>query len=359
MKTLVLNPKKIAIKQLVSFLIDIVIISLPLVIMTNLIGYAIFIFLWVLYIPMAELIYFQTLGMKVVDTKIYSNTTTLQKISIGVVLRRHIARISMFWGIIGWLFLFFNKQLFKDYAIVSNDYCSNDGTIEYAKNIKKYENKFLLWFVLVILLMFVGGYIKNRYELSQITYDTNEQEKIINKYIKSSDISKQLWSNGSVKQIYELNKEKIKDGKALVFYVDGLLKEIGDYENDTLKYLEAFSRDAKRTYKLVYKDKTHMIQTNYNDNKSIDAVIEFKYSASGEPIYDGVRTQYHYDKNYITGISHYKDGVLNGKDTSYWEDGSIWSEVNNINGKREGIETIYNKDGTISATQLYKNDKVY
>ena len=358
MKILKLNSSKIAIKQLVAFVIDIAIVSLPLVLMTNLTGYTFFILLWVLYIPTAELIFNQTLGMKIVDTKIHSNTTRLQKVGIGIALRRHVARISIFWGITGWLFLFFNKQLFSDYTIVSDDYCSNDGTMEYAKKIKKYENKFLLWFVLIILLMFVGGYINNRYELSQITYDSNKQEKIIGKYIKSSDTSKELWSNASVKQIFELDKDLKKDGKALVFYIDGSIKEIADYEKDVLMHLKVFNFDETLSYELVYKDKTHMIQIDYHDDKTIDSVIEFKYSAGGEPIYDGVWIQYHYDKNYITGIRNYKDGVLNGKDSSYRDDGSLWSEVNNINGKSEGIETIYNKDGTVYATQVYKNDKV-
>jgi len=353
-----INSKAIAVKQLLAFVIDMAIVSLPLVVMTNLNGYAIFILLWVFYIPMAELIYAQTLGMRIVDTKIYSNTTALRKISIGVVLRRHIARISIFWGVLGWLFLFFGKQLFSDYTIVSEDYCSNDGTIEYAKNIKKHENKFILWFVLVIFLMFIGGHIKNRYELSQINYDTKEQEKIIDKYIKSSNSSKKMWSNGSVKQIYELNKEKVKNGKALIFYADGLLKERGDYKNGTLKYLEAFSRDGKRTHEIAYKDKTHMIQIDYNYVNNITEIIELKYDGNANPIYDGQWIQFHYDKNYITGIRNYKDGVLNGKHTSYRDDGSLWIEVNYINGKREGAETFYTKNGAVSETRFYKNDKV-
>ena len=121
---LVASSQKIAIKQLIAFIIDFTLISLPLIIMTNLTGAFIFGLLWMFYIPLAELLYGQTIGMRVVDTKIYTSVDTLSAITFWTVLRRHIARISILWGMMGWLFIFFNKQFFIDYVIVSKESAS-------------------------------------------------------------------------------------------------------------------------------------------------------------------------------------------------------------------------------------------
>ena len=129
-KDLKVNSIKIAIKQFFAFCIDILIVSLPLLIHPSLDSFAIFIVIWFLYIPFSEYIFAQTLGMKIVGTKIYASTKSLSKVRFITVLRRQIARISMFWGIIAWLSLL-SGQFFKDYTIVYDDsICSHDEEID-------------------------------------------------------------------------------------------------------------------------------------------------------------------------------------------------------------------------------------
>lgn len=123
------NPKQIAIKQSIAFVIDLAIVSLPLLAFLSLDSAFVFWFLWAFYIPFAEYKYNQTIGMKIVGTKIYKNTN-LEKLTINTVFRRHISRISMVWGIIGWFFVFFGKPLYKDYTIIYNNQCSNDEFVE-------------------------------------------------------------------------------------------------------------------------------------------------------------------------------------------------------------------------------------
>ncbi|MGM0518755.1 MAG: hypothetical protein ACQERD_03810 [Campylobacterota bacterium] len=52
---------------------------------------------------------------------------------------------------------------------------------------------------------------------------SEENRKIVNQYIKTSNTQKEQWSNGAVKQIFELDEKNQKEGHALVFYVDGVL----------------------------------------------------------------------------------------------------------------------------------------
>jgi hypothetical protein len=129
-KDLKVNSIQIAIKQFFAFCIDFIIVSLPLLIYPSLESFAIFAIVWFLYIPLSEYFFSQTIGMKILGTKIYASSKPLSKVRFITVLRRQIARISLFWGIIGWLSLL-SGQFFKDYTIVYDDsVCSHDEKIE-------------------------------------------------------------------------------------------------------------------------------------------------------------------------------------------------------------------------------------
>ena len=130
MKDLKVNSIQIAIKQFFAFCIDILIVSLPLLIHPSLETFAIFAIIWFLYIPLSEYFFAKNLGMKIFGTKIYASTKPISKVKFITILRRQISRISMFWGIIGWLSLL-SGQFFKDYTIVYDDsVCSHDEKID-------------------------------------------------------------------------------------------------------------------------------------------------------------------------------------------------------------------------------------
>jgi len=126
---LIVDSPTIAIKQLFAFCIDIVIVSLVLIIYPSITSFFIFAFLWFFYIPFCEYVFGQTLGMKLVGTKIHAATKPHYPVRLISVFRRHIARISIVWGIIGWLSSF-GGQFFKDYVIVYEDRCSHDEIID-------------------------------------------------------------------------------------------------------------------------------------------------------------------------------------------------------------------------------------
>jgi len=66
----------------------------------------------------------QTIGMMVMGTSIVNARDMKSRITFNTALRRQIARISMIWGVIGWLFLLIGKQYMHDYAIVDKNYSS-------------------------------------------------------------------------------------------------------------------------------------------------------------------------------------------------------------------------------------------
>jgi len=147
------NSKLIAIKQAIAFTIDLLFVSLPLIIAPSLEILPYFAFVWYVYIPTSEYYFSQTIGMKIVGTKILNAQDSKSKIDVGTAFRRQIARISMMWGVLGWLFLFLGKQYITDYYIVDNN-CSSidtneDGWVEVHKN-NEYKVIFFALFVMFI-----------------------------------------------------------------------------------------------------------------------------------------------------------------------------------------------------------------
>ena len=120
------NSKLIAIKQAIAFTIDLFLVSLPLMIAPSLEILPYFAFVWYVYIPTSEYYFSQTIGMKIVGTKILNAQDGQSKIDLGTAFRRQIARIGMMWGVLGWLFLFIGKQYITDYYIVDDSYSSID-----------------------------------------------------------------------------------------------------------------------------------------------------------------------------------------------------------------------------------------
>jgi len=58
-------------------------------------------------------------------------------------------------------------------------------------------------------------------------------------------------------------------------------------------------------------------------------------------------------------MSHYKKGLLHGKDV-YYESGKLLSESNYVKGKLEGVKTYYSgSTGEVRKTERYKNGKLH
>jgi len=123
---MIVNSQAIAIKQFFAFLIDLFLVSTFLVVSPTIEAFFWFSIIWYLYIPLAEIYYGQTIGMKIMGTKIFLSSDIEKNIGYKIAFRRHISRISIIWAPLGWMFLFAGNQLIKDYVIIYKQYTSFD-----------------------------------------------------------------------------------------------------------------------------------------------------------------------------------------------------------------------------------------
>jgi len=152
------NAKLIAIKQALAFCIDLSLVSLPLILAPSVEVFPLFALLWYLYIPFMEYYKSQTFGMMLMGTRIVNSNNKESHIALGTAFRRQLARVSMIWGVVGWLFLFFSKQYIADYAIVDKNYTSiqtgEDGWVKVHS-----QNQYKVIFF-VLFLMMIFSYLK-------------------------------------------------------------------------------------------------------------------------------------------------------------------------------------------------------
>jgi len=106
-------------RQMVAFAVDMLLMMVPVFLFQSVWAVMGFIVLWLLYIPIAEYYYGQTLGMRLVGTRIYG--VDGGKVPWSAVSRRHQARFSMFWGVVGWLTLVLGMRIAEGYIILHKD----------------------------------------------------------------------------------------------------------------------------------------------------------------------------------------------------------------------------------------------
>jgi len=96
------------------------------------------------------------------------------------------------------------------------------------------------------------------------------------------------------------------------------------------------------------------IKPAININKLVerDAILYTK--DTNEPYTGAVFALYPSGKK--RGEGYLKSGIINGKATSYYENGQLWRKENYKDGKKDGKWTYYKENRRISQVE-YKNDK--
>lgn len=87
-------------------------------------------------------------------------------------------------------------------------------------------------------------------------------------------------------------------------------------------------------------------------------VTVFLAGCGGEkkaPIENGIHKVYFYKGGPVRQESEYKNGVLNGKTTTYYKDGVVRSETPYVNGKIEGTMKRYGPNGQLAGEAVFKN----
>lgn len=136
--------------------------------------------------------------------------------------------------------------------------------------------------------------------------------------------------SGTVRKKTTVVNDKLKDGKVIVYYENGM-KEIElnykneKYDGDYISYFENGQIDEKETY--------------------ADGKLNGTYLS-------------YYDNGKIAVESNYIDGFEHGAYTEYRYDGSLSFRKNYNKGKADGEAIYYNNAGKPYGTVIYKNDRI-
>lgn len=104
---------------------------------------------------------------------------------------------------------------------------------------------------------------------------------------------------------------------------------------------------------------------NFNKNNNIAAVeyFDLKGNTISKGEMDGKKrigkwVTYHKNSKTPMVIETYKDGKLDGTQTTYYPDGSITEELNFSEGLKDGANTYYSMNGVAIKKLIYKDDKL-
>lgn len=162
-----------------------------------------------------------------------------------------------------------------------------------------------------------------------IVYNENGNPKQETTFVGDNlhGVFKHFYDNGQVQRI--------------AYYTDNKLNGIVTHYNENGDFLnKAEYKDDKLNGKLIV----------YEDNKIIKIVDYKNNELNGQII-----SYYSYDDNKIRTKEHYKDGKLNGKTTTYYDNGNTMAELNFIDGKKDGEQTIRDEAGKLKETLIYKH----
>lgn len=144
-------------------------------------------------------------------------------------------------------------------------------------------------------------------------------------FITSCNLSikvEKKFPNGNIESVGYLRNNK-KNGKAQSFYINGVLKEEGEWVDD----------------------KQEGVWNYYRDDGSLSAIVNFKNDTQ-----DGVSTFYNPNK-LVNEESVFVAGLLNGVTKKYYDNGRLKEVSNWLSGKREGVTIIYDS-ATLNETKL-------
>ena len=146
-----------------------------------------------------------------------------------------------------------------------------------------------------------------------------------------------------------------KQGEWKTYYLNGNLKTIETFKNDTLNG-PSFSYNP---------DGTIRIRSTYRNGIQVDSLI--MYHSNGTPNsaewFDengksqGVFKMFHSNGN-LSQIGKNKDGNLDDTCKTFYENGAIKTVEFYKNKMKNGTWRYYNENGRLTKTEVYKNDSL-
>lgn len=146
--------------------------------------------------------------------------------------------------------------------------------------------------------------------------------------------------------------DKGKNTHTWLLFPNGKVQAEGNYvekqKQGTWKY---YNEKGKRITEVEYKDnKKHGQEKLYDDDgKDLIQVTSYVAGVRNGQFYKSLQTY-----GYYTAV--YKDDILNGEYREYFPNKKIRIKGDYIQGKKEGLWSIYHSDGKIAQEFTYKND---
>lgn len=153
------------------------------------------------------------------------------------------------------------------------------------------------------------------------------------------------FEDGTVKEIYTINKEGLKDGMFKQYRKDGSLLEESEYEDDKLSgtrkmyFPDGKQVEIEELYKddvmvgkhvVYYPNGAKLIESNFVDGKMT-----------------GILTKYFEDGN-IMEVVTFEDNVEQGPFKEYYANGQVQWDGNYLNGDKEfGLLTQFDESGQL------------
>ena len=217
-------------------------------------------------------------------------------------------------------------------------------------------------------------------------YDKNGNLSIYTYAIDGKNTDKGYYSDGKLAYILELKllkgKTPIPNGKYIEYYKNGQVKVQGNNkEGKRDGEFKAFLRNGKSAGSIFYKDgkiikstltnfmkenASFSILTNINYNLNSHKIVSsefpnglletyFTFNKNG--ILDGENREY-YEEGDIKSIFYFKNNVVDGTSISYYQNGNIQEKNTYKNGEENGEGILYYENGNIKEKYFMKNDKL-
>ena len=288
----------------------------------------------------------------------------------------------------------YREEMTKRKGIANNEYSfeiEDDRTVLITRSIAgiKPETKITQYFnkkgELYMISSLTSETDKELYALYR-KYDKNGNLSIYTYAIDGKNTDKGYYSDGKLAYIKELKIVKgeapIQNGKYIEYYKNGQIKVQGYYkEGKRDGEFKAFLRNGKSAGSIFYKDGKIIKSTltnfmkenasfsiltdinyNLNSHKIVSSefpngLLETYFTFNKNGILDGENREY-YEEGDIKSIFYFKNNVVDGTSISYYQNGNIQEKNTYKNGEENGEGILYYENGNIKEKYFMKNDKL-
>lgn len=167
---------------------------------------------------------------------------------------------------------------------------------------------------------------------------------------RKSGLWVEYYHDGSVKSKINFTDGR-PDGSYSTFYNNGILKEEGVWKREwgvkkQIQYYE--SGKIKSIFEKGVLNGAGIERREFYENGNL------KFESWGDTL-----TINYYQNGNRKSLNRYHNGVINGEQITYYLTEEVATKLNYVNSKRHGVFFIYYENGSLAYTGEYKNEKMF